>query len=125
MSTISNTASLISTNSTTPNQTVFPLYDIIQSQIGSKESLHSLSEKEYQYMIETVHKLDSLQQELCYALIRCHQLTNQHGNIMEIPYQIRKMKNGELRIDVRNLPVLLQHILFHFCKLQETTHSTN
>ena len=107
------------TEPTTPPLTcVFPLYDMVCARLNGAQ-IAPLTDEEQASLVASVKALDGLGQELVFALIRYHQLRVSGESIMEPPFGMRKMKNGEHRVDVRNLPPALQHVLTHFVQIHQ------
>ncbi|NDE17423.1 hypothetical protein EBZ80_21075 [bacterium] len=102
---------------------VFPLYDMVCTRLG-ETPIAPLNDEEQASLVANVKALDSMGQELVFALIRYHQLRVSGESMMEAPFGMRKMKNGEHRVDVRNLPPSLQHVLTHFVKIHQQGSST-
>lgn len=89
----------------------FPLYDNLNSQIKSPETL---TVKEKISMIQNIKSFDDDGYELIYTLILFHQRTiNTYVKLSNIPYNGKIQKQG-MKFDIDNFPVKLQRILFEF-----------
>ncbi len=67
-------------------------------------------------MIELTEKIKELDEQGCsliYALIRYYQIYEEKGSAMEVPFHMKKIKNG-YRFCIEDLPILLQHLIYRF-----------
>lgn len=121
-STATSTSSTILASSAEPVvplcSSIFPLFDTLRSKIAIGPMATPLVEEAQLELVAKVKALDDMGQELVYALIRYYQLHVTQANMMDAPFGMKKMKNsGEYRIEIKNLPVDLQHLLLEFVNI--------
>lgn len=95
----------------------FPLFCHLKNEIGGEEEkMEELTPAQMTDLVEKVKLLDDQGCSLIYALIRYYQIYEEKQNAMEVPFNMKKIKNGH-RFCVEDLPILLQHLLYCFVKI--------
>jgi hypothetical protein len=81
-----------------------------------------LTDIQKQFLCDQLKNMDDIGTELVYAVIRFYQLQYDKGNIMELPYLMKKQKTGNVyKLEVNDLPLKLQHLILIFIMM----HSMN
>lgn len=88
----------------------FPLYDHLKNEITSDVPLTVAQKDE---MVEKMKDLDEQGGSLVYALIRYFQIYEDKLNALEIPYGMKKIKQGH-RFCIEDFPPMLQQLIFRF-----------
>jgi hypothetical protein len=99
------------------SQSTFPLFSTLEQKIEEEHiDLNlSLSDVQKQFICDQVKSMDDISVELVYAIIRFYHLQYESGNIMELPYQMKKQKTGSIyKIDLNDMPLKLQHFVLLF-----------
>lgn len=95
---------------------MFPLFQQLYSKYASTPPTSPPSSHEVQNFVSLLKKSPDDPQflDFVYLLIRCYQLEIDERNILENPYDMKKMKTGGVKFNFSALPVVLQHILIDF-----------
>ena len=107
----------------------FPLYFTLQKKLeGYRQSFPApsaleLTDTEKIMVVETCKHMDDVSLELVYAVIRFHHLHHDQGTLMELPYQIKKNKQNIYRLDLHDLPPILQRLVFLYIELHRQSAS--
>jgi hypothetical protein len=105
-------------------QSTFPLFSILEQKLEEEQiKLETpLTDIQKQFLCDQLKNMDDIGTELVYAVIRFYQLQYDKGNIMELPYLMKKQKTGNVyKLEVNDLPLKLQHLILIFIMM----HSMN
>ena len=90
------------------------IYNLIKNQINVKE-LIKLTNEQKRETIDTINKLDNEGQQLLFIIINLH---NKENNIEYQGQTINiKEKNSDIKFNLDNLCILLQHIIYKFTNM--------
>lgn len=107
----------------------FPLFSTLEqkwSEQGDKIQMTPLSDTQKQYICDQVKCMDDMGCELVYAVIRFYQLHHEEGNIMELPFQLKKQKTGGIyKMDLNDLPLKLQRMILIFSEMHNNSNNSN
>lgn len=90
----------------------FPLFCHLKNEVD-KEDIEPLSVAQMLELTEKMKGLDEQGCSLVYALIRYYQIYEDKCNAIDVPFNMKKIKNG-YRFCIEDLPILLQHLIFRF-----------
>jgi len=107
----------------------FPLFSTLEqkwSEQGDKMQTTPLTDTQKQYICDQVKCMDDMGCELVYAVIRFYQLHHEEGNIMELPFQLKKQKTGGIyKMDLNDLPLKLQRMILIFSEMHNNSNNSN
>lgn len=94
----------------------FPLYDKLSRERSIEFSSPDtdISQEYKEYFLNNMKTFDKNEHEVCYALIRKYQLS-QNDNPFSLPYNGKQFKKG-IRFDFEKLPNELKQILYLFMR---------
>jgi len=98
----------------------FPLYDSILSQLSDADTSTALSVEKKHELIEYVKKSGADIHELFYMLLKVHNVNSGYASQTNLPFNGKEQKTG-LKFDLDTLPIILQHILYKFSKIQQSS----
>jgi hypothetical protein len=87
----------------------FPLFDNLYSQFKDETEF-----KEIHGLILLLRNLDQTGLNILVLLIKKYSLITSSKE--ETPFSGKECDNGEVKFDIRNFDVVLQHMLLEFCK---------
>jgi hypothetical protein len=91
----------------------FPLFSHLKNELDMDETMEPLTHTQMVELTEKVKGLDEQGCSLVYALIRYYQIYEEKCDAIEVPFHMKKIKNG-FRFCIEDLPVFLQHLVFCF-----------
>ena len=103
-------------------QSSFPLFSTLEQKIEEEhvDFTVPLSDIQKQFICDQLKGMDDISVELVYAVIRFYYLQYDSGNIMELPYQMKKQKTGNIyKIDLNDMPLKLQHLILTFIAMHQ------
>jgi len=89
----------------------FPLFCHLKSELDEEIKTLSLTQK-----IELVEKIKDLDEQGCslvYALVRYYQINEDNCSAIDVPFNMKKTKQG-YRFCIEDLPPLLQNLINRF-----------
>lgn len=93
----------------------FPLFSHLKNELDI-EQIDILTPIQ---MLELTDKIKQLNEQGCslvYALIRYYHIYEDKCTAIEVPFHMKKIKNG-YRFCIEDLPVLLQHLIYRFVEI--------
>jgi oligoribonuclease (3'-5' exoribonuclease) len=90
----------------------FPLFCHLKNELNIEE-IEPLMLAQMLELTEKIKGLDEQGCSLVYALIRYYQIYEDQRSAIEVPFNMKKIKNG-YRFCIEDLPVLLQHLIYRF-----------
>ena len=109
-------------------QSTFPLFSILEQKLEEEHiKLETpLTDIQKQFLCDQLKNMDDIGTELVYAVIRFYQLQYDKGNIMELPYLMKKQKTGNVyKLEVNDLPLKLQHLILIFIMMHSMNSTMN
>jgi hypothetical protein len=93
----------------------FPLFCHLKNEVNVGE-IEPLTLTQMLELTERIKELDEQGCSLVYALIRYYQIYEDKCNAIDVPFHMKKIKNG-YRFCIEDLPILLQHLIYRFVNL--------
>ena len=93
----------------------FPLFCHLKNEVNVEE-IGPLTPAQMVEMTEKIKGLDEQGCSLVYALIRYYQIYEDKCSAIDVPFHMKKIKNG-YRFCIEDLPILLQHLIYRFVDL--------
>lgn len=93
----------------------FPLFCHLKNEVNVEE-IGPLTLTQMQEMTEKIKGLDEQGCSLVYALIRYYHIYEDKCSAIDVPFHMKKIKNG-YRFCIEDLPILLQHLIYRFVDL--------
>ena len=113
------------TSSSSVTQT-FPLFSTLEQKWSEQRKTMPLTDTQKQYICDQLKCMDDMGCELVYAVIRFYQLHYEEGNIMELPFQLKKQKTGGIyKLDLNDLPLKLQRMILIFSEMHNHSNNSN
>ena len=105
---------------------MFPVYDLLYSQISSAPNRDTqLSEEEIKSLLGKIALMDKTGADMIYIWIRIHSLRHSHSKLLDIPYGGSKLDSKmqendivcDVKFDLRAFPPVLNRMLQRFTEL--------
>jgi len=90
----------------------FPLFCHLKNEVNMEE-IEPLTLTQMLELTEKIKELDEQGCSLVYALIRYYQIYEDKCSAIDVPFHMKKIKNG-YRFCIEDLPILLQHLIYRF-----------
>jgi len=93
----------------------FPLFCHLKNELNVEE----IEPLTLTQMLELTEKIKSLDEQGCslvYALIRYYHIYEDKCSAIDVPFNMKKIKNG-YRFCIEDLPILLQHLIYRFVNI--------
>jgi hypothetical protein len=107
----------------------FPLFSTLEQKWSEQHQpwkTTPLTDTQKQYICDQLKCMDDMGCELVYAVIRFYQLHYEEGNIMELPFQLKKQKTGGIyKLDLNDLPLKLQRMILIFSEMHNHSNNSN